>query len=139
MPQPVIVVTARRRPIEVSVLAISFLTGLLNLLRPSDALSALSQFVPFYPVIWSVGLMLGAAAGLVGATRELPLSLILERIGLSVLATMFVTYTAAIVTIFGARGWGSAIIVGGLALGVLGRIRQISRDLRSIEEAGPPP
>lgn len=137
---PRFILTARHSPFEIMVLVVSLLTGVINLFgfNTSPTLEAVTRTIPFYLPVWGVGLVVGAATALVSVFLTIPMSLILERIGLSLLATLFTTYAIAVVLGAGSRGIGTALLVGCFALGSVLRVLSINRDIRLIGVAASP-
>jgi hypothetical protein len=134
---PHFILTARHSPFELAVLAVALITGVINLVAnsTSPSLQAVAAAIPFYPQVWGAGLVLGSTAGLVSVFLKIPMSLILERIGLSLLATLFTSYGIAIGLAAGGRGIGSVLLVGSFAIGSVLRILAINRDIRLIGKA----
>lgn len=137
---PAFIFTARHSPFEIVVLLVSLLTGVINLAgaSTSPSLTAVAGAIPFYLPVWGAGLMLGSSAALVSAFLALPTSLVLERIGLSLLATLYTSYAAAILIAAGGRGAGTALLVSCFALGSVLRIFQVNRDIKLIGRAAAP-
>lgn len=137
---PAFVFTARHSPFELVILLVSLLTGVINLAgaSTSPSLASVASAIPFYVPVWAAGLVLGSSTALVSAFLAIPTSLVLERIGLSLLATLFTSYAAAIVIAAGTRGFGTALLIGCFAFGSVLRIHQINRDIKLIGRAAAP-
>lgn len=137
---PRFILTARHSPFEIIILLMSLLTGIINLLgfSTSPSLKAVTETLPFYVPVWGGALIAGSATALISIFRTIPMSLILERIGLTLLATAFTSYSFAIVLAAGTRGIGTALLTGAFAAGSVVRVLQINRDIRLIGEAAAP-
>lgn len=137
---PRIILTARHNPFEIIILLMSLLSGVLNVLgfATSPALAVVTAAIPFYGWVWGFGLILGSGTALASLLYTIPMSLILERIGLTLLATLFTSHAIAIGLAAGTRGLGTALIVGSLAIGSALRVHAISRDIKMIGKAAAP-
>lgn len=137
MVRPLLILSARHRPLEIAVLLASLLTGVFGLFSSSSGqtVSSIDRILPGYGWVWYAGISLGALVALVSIFMSIPSSLLWERIGLSILATFFIGFAFAAITFAGAPGLRSSLFVLAFGLGALFRARQITQDLRMLENA----
>ncbi|GAA0719803.1 hypothetical protein Drose_06100 [Dactylosporangium roseum] len=129
MPRPLVIVSGRHRPHEILLLVVSLITGIAYTIGapPPQSIAAL---LPGWALhVWSAGLAVSGAIGLVGVYSRRPWSLQLEQAGMLVGAGSLVWYCAAVTPL----GW-RALFAGGIAFAWAAanvvRAVQIRRDLR---------
>jgi hypothetical protein len=138
-----LLVNSGRQPFELALLAMCVVVGLAGLLTGSS--SPVTQFILGSNAwMWNASLVIGGALTiLVVFLKNVVTSLLAERVGMVVLATLFLSFGFAVVFLF----MSNAIISGGfvIAYGVAASARaiQISNDLNKIRAAAkaitPPP
>jgi hypothetical protein len=121
----------RREPFELWLLAACCASGLAGLLAPGRAAGVLALLPPWERYTWSAGLLLGGGTALAGVIAASPVGLLVERIGLCVLAGWCCGYGAAVVGVAGLRGTVAAAFVLGFAAACAVRAWQIGRQLRA--------
>lgn len=136
--RPVLILSARHRPIEISILFSALLSGVLGLtlVRTTQTNSILERLVPGYSWVFHTGLVLGSAVALISIFLKLPASLILERIGLATLTTFLLGYSISSFILLGVVGFSGASFMLFIGLGTLGRILQLNRDIRTLQGLG---
>lgn len=132
--RPILILSARHRPIETSFLIASLLLGVFGLIRPAATVRELDQVLGF-GWLWYVGITVGALIGLSSLFLQMPSNLIWERIGLVTISTFFLGYSFAATTFFGLAGFHGSILIITFGIGALLRAWQITRDLRLLENA----
>lgn len=137
MVRPLLILSARHRPLEIAVLLASLLTGVFGLFSSTSGqtINSVDRILPGYGWVWYVGITLGALTALVSIFMSIPSSLLWERIGLSILATFFIGFSFASVTFAGAAGLRGSLFLLAFGLGAVFRARQITQDLRMLENA----
>lgn len=137
---PAFIFTARHSPFEIAFLLMSVVSGVVNLIggSTSPSLSAFAEALPWFLPAWGAGLIAGGICGLASVFMALPGSLIIERIGLSLLATLYSSYAVAVLFFAGGRGLGSGLLVLCVVVGSVLRILAIGRDIRLIGRAAAP-
>lgn len=132
-PPPLLVVTGRRRPHEVMLLAVSVVLGVSYLAgapRPGSVNAALPA-----PVLygWAIALLITGAAGLWACfSRDTEAGLELERGAMIAQTGALILYATIAVTYAGFAALISASIVAGWAVANTVRAVQITRDLRRL-------
>lgn len=130
------IVRSGRNPLSATVLAVFAVSGVLGLLDPSQASPILRGVLGHYVWIWHGGLVIGSATALVGVTVLKPLNdVLVERIGMVWLATLFLSYFVAVCANDSAFFSTYSGIVLGLGLAFAMRAWQITRDLRRLHRA----
>jgi predicted benzoate:H+ symporter BenE len=133
--KPVLILSARHRPIEITVLVAFFLVGTIGLFQPARTVQQLNDALHGWGWLWYAGIALGSSTALLSMIPKIPTSLIWERIGLTIISTFLVGYTFASTMFFGIEGLRASLIVVLFGLGCLLRAYQITRNLRLLEEA----
>lgn len=132
---PVLVVTGRRRPHEVMLLAVSVILGVTYLAgapRPGSVNDLLPDVV-FYS--WALALVVTGTAGLTACFSRpghTEAQLELERGALVAQAGALILYGTVVITYAGFGALVSATIVAGWAVANAVRAAQITKDLRSL-------
>jgi hypothetical protein len=127
----VVVLSARDRPYEIALLGALFISTVVNLIvDPGPVFAAIVGAVPGYQWGWTAGVLLGSGVTLGAVFLEPPSSLLWERVGLSLVSLLCLSYGIAAVAEFGVSGWSGANLL--LAVGVAGvfRMVRLTRDLR---------
>jgi len=137
---PAFIFTARHSPFEVAFLLLSIVVGVVTMFggSTSPSLTAFTEVLPWFLPAWGAGLAAGGIAGVASVFMTLPGSLIIERIALSLLATLYSSYAIAVFAISGTRGLGTGLLVGCVVAGSTFRILAINRDIRLIGRAAAP-
>jgi len=128
-----LLVQSGRQPFEVVILTTCFLSGLVGILTgsyPPAVVFALHTFAWAY----NVCLLLGSSVTLLGVWLKPVISLLIERIGMIWLGTIFLAYGIAI-TLSSTASVTGGILLYGLAAACAARAITITRDLQKIEFA----
>lgn len=136
--RPVLILSARHRPLEISILVSGLLTGLLGLINynSAGATRRLDELIPGYTWVFYAGLFLGSSTALVSIFLNLPTSLILERIGLTLMTMFLLGYAVSSIIIYGVVGLSGAWFISFISFGCVGRICQLNRDIKSLQGIG---
>lgn len=125
-----------RSPFQIVVLAACVMAGIVGLL-PHQSTSVLDTLAKGYAHGWYIGLIVGGGLALASLTlRNIALALLIERVGLALLAGLF---TAFGISVYFLLGW-DLVRTGGittLAFGIAAaaRVWQITHDLRKLRLA----
>lgn len=134
--KPVLILSARGRPIEVTVLVACLFTGILGLIGQQSRTSTnLDIVLGGFGWIWYVGMIVGGVLSLASIFFKFPNNLLWERIGLMLLTTFFFGFSFIAITFSGFLGLRSTLFLLFFGVGFLFRVRQITRDLRLLEKA----
>lgn len=124
--------TEGRNPFEVFMLVWCVFVGSTLLLGAPKPGSVQELLSPWMVTTWCILLCIGGLVGLVGVwTRELILSLLVERVAMIVISPSGVLYSVAIFVKAGSVGAPAASIVMAFAIAALGRLIRIQGYLHS--------
>lgn len=129
-----LLIQSGRHPFELVILFMCVLTGLAGLLTGS-ASPAIVIILHEWSWIWNVSIVLGGIGTGLSVLCKLPVNLLLERVGMVWLFTLFAAYSAAIFSVDSDRAVTSGGIVLALALAALARVLQITKDLSKLQKA----
>lgn len=129
-----LLVQSGRQPFEVVILVTCFLSGLAGVLTGNFP-EPIVRMLHSYAWAYSVSLGLGAIVTLVGVFLKPVVSLLIERVGMVWLGTIFLAYAISVSVQVDGRGITGAILLYGLALATAARAITITRDIRKIEFA----
>lgn len=129
MGRPLVVVSGRHRPHELLLLAVSVITGAAYTVGAPPPTSVAALMPTWALHVWSAGLVISGALGLVGALTRRGWSLAVEQAGMLIGAAALVWYVGAVVP-FGWRGLFAGLISMAWAAANLARAVQIRNDLR---------
>jgi hypothetical protein len=119
---------------QVMVLAVGWLVA-----DPSKAAAAV---IPAeYALVWHGFLLVSAVAGIGSAwtaTRDEPLSLLLERLALIGVGLYALFYALILVAVFDTRGWMTEIIFLSITVACGVRLEQVRRRIRWLKGQGRP-
>src|SRR2546430_17175936 len=138
MPRALILASSNS-PFQILTVVACLISGVAGLF-PHESTGVIDQLADGGALIWYSGLALGAVIALVGRFFQLPMSLLVERVGLYLLAGVMLSYGFGIYLLIGferARLSGVIIVAFGLACAV--RCWQIGRDLQRLRRALTPP
>lgn len=130
-----LLINSGRQPFELVILAVCVLSGLSGLLVPGAQSPAIVAALGEWTWAWYVGLTLGGAVPLVGVWLKMPTCLLIERVGMVWLSTLFLAYGVGIAFVADSRGVTAAAFTAGYGLAAAARVWQISRDLRKLKAA----
>lgn len=135
--RPVIVVTGKRRPHELMLLAFSLVVGLLYLTGALDQPASVSSKATWVNA-WAAGLALSGAVGLIGCywQGDLVRSLTLEQAGMLFGAAAALTYTSAAFSYAGTNALFPSGFCLAWAVANVARAVQIGKDLRTARKGG---
>lgn len=120
------------------------LSGLLGIFLPEQATGLVARVLPQFLMIYNFGLVVGGVMGLTGMLHhrkeDVPFSLMIERLSLFFLGSLFVIYGIAIMVTSPSASAGAVTILS-VPVVCAWRIYQITRDLRIIHNTlkTPPP
>lgn len=129
MSRPVVLISGRHRPHEILLLVVSLVTGVAYTVGAPPPTSVAALMPSWALHVWSLGLALSGAIGLVGAIARRPWALRLEQAGMLLGAGALCWYAAAVAP-FGWRALFAGAITMAWAGANLVRAVQIERDLR---------
>jgi hypothetical protein len=132
-----ILVSSGRHPLAIFLLVACVLTGVAGLLSPVSTSPTVAHLLaPWELEAWYSGLILSGGATLVGVMATGLSSLLIERVGLVVLASLSGMYAAAIAIQGHTPLTFAAAFTGAFALGCVGRVVQINGSLRKLPGRG---
>lgn len=125
-----------RSPFQIVILISCILTGLVGLITGSSSPASIAEVYGDWAVLWNIGVVLGGAGTLGAMFSPVPANLLVERVGMIWLATMFFAYGVAIALYNDpdrvVAGLGTDLA---LATACLVRAYQISRQLAALRQA----
>jgi hypothetical protein len=125
-----------RSPFQIVILVACVLTGLVGLITGSSSPASIAEVYGDWAVLWNVGVVLGGVGTLGAMFSPVPANLLVERVGMIWLATMFFAYAVAIALYNDpdrvVAGLGTDLA---LATACLVRAYQISRQLALLRAA----
>lgn len=122
-----------RNPLSITVLLAFFGSGVLGLVLPGQASPSVSEVLGAWAWVWHAGLAIGAATALVGVLVLKPLNdVLVERVGMVWLASLFLSYFVAVCVADDAFFTTYSGVVLGLGVAFAVRAWQITRDLRAL-------
>lgn len=131
-----------RNPLAIVLLSVLVFSSIVGLVDPTKASPTLTRVLGNGVWLWHVGLLVGCLTTLVGILLLKPLNdVLIERIGVTWLASIFLVYGTVIAIVGGSIGATSAGISISLGLALAVRAWQITKDLarlRRILQAIPP-
>lgn len=127
--EQVFVVAGRHRPHEILLLVVSLITGVAYTVGAPPPTSVAALLPGWALHVWSLGLVVSGAVGLIGVYARRSWALHMEQAGMLIGAAALVWYCAAVTPL----GW-RALFAGGIAFAWaaanLVRAVQIRRDLK---------
>ncbi|AHH98345.1 hypothetical protein [Kutzneria albida] len=133
-----VIVRSGRNPFEVFLLSAAVLSGGAGLLAQASWSPAVANTLPDGLVpVWYGGLVLGGVVSVVGVLLNGLVSLLVERVGLTLLGGFAVLYVSVVLVEAGWRGTLPALFVGAFAMACVGRFVTIGRDLKRAAAAEP--
>jgi hypothetical protein len=125
------VLRSGRNPFEVWLLAACIITGAAGFITTQAVSGAVARTVPHWAgALWYAALFVGASISFVGIMLHGLKSLLVERVGLLLMATFGVVYAGAVIAVAGLNGLFPATFVAGFAAANISRFVQIGRDLK---------
>lgn len=128
-----VIQSIRHRPFEVVIVFTVLLTGIASSFNKSPVVAAIEQTLPFYGYVWNIGLILSGTVGVISIIMNMPSTLIVERISMSLMATLFIAYGFTVVFIIGTSSIAGVLSLFAFGTGAFARIIQITGDLKKIE------
>lgn len=128
-----------RHPYQVWSLGWLALAGAASIIAPQP--SSITALLPTWQrLTWSALLLVACLIGLIAAWwRDPATGLLAERAGHAGLAGAALAYAGAIALEAGPRGTVVALLLCGLTVAAVARVRDITRDLRRLEVLAPGP
>jgi hypothetical protein len=127
------VLRSGRNPFQLYLLAACVLSGLAGLFAPASESAVVARSLPGWAVMaWYSALVAGATVSIVGVLTRGVGSLLIERVGLAMLAGFTMLYSG-LVFVDAPRGTFSALFLAAFAAACVGRFLQIGRDLKRAE------
>lgn len=128
-----IIIHSGRNPYAIFLLAAIVLTGVSGLISPQHTSPVVAHLLaPWELAAWYGGLVIAGTVSLAGLFSRGLMSLLVERVGLVVLASLSAMYAVAVVAQGGATLSLAAGTAGSFALASAARVWQIGRDLKEI-------
>jgi hypothetical protein len=138
MPRSLILRSANS-PFQILTVVACLISGVAGLL-PHEPSGVIDQLASGGAIIWYVGLTLGAAIALGSRLFQLPVSLLVERVGLLLLAGVMLSYGVGIYLLISfERARLSGVIILAFGVACCARSWQIGRDLQRLRRALTPP
>lgn len=123
-----------RNPFEMFLLGACVLSGIVGVLAPAATEGAVARVLPPWAgSVWYAGLFVGAGISFTGVLLRGLKSLLVERVGLLLLAGFFGVYAFAVFALAGWRGVFVSLFVAAFAVAATARFVQIGRDLKKAE------
>lgn len=131
-----LIIASGRQPFEVLLLLACVLTAGLGLAVPGAGSTTIDAFIPMpWNTVFYVALGASATVGLIGVSLQVPVSLLVERIGLLFLSGLLIAYGIALYALYGAAVGASGAIIVAFGTAALTRSVQITMDLRKLHQA----
>lgn len=125
------VLRSGRNPFEVWLLAACIVTGAAGFVTSQAVSGAVARSLPHWAgTLWYAALFVGASISFVGVMLRGLKSLLVERVGLLLMAGFGLVYAAAVVAAAGLSGLFVATFVAGFAAANISRFTQIAGDLK---------
>lgn len=128
MTRPLVVVSGRLRPHELLLLGVSLVTGVAYTIGAPPPTSVAALMPAWALHVWSAGLLVSGALGLIGALSRRVWALQVEQAAMLIGAAALVWYAGAVVP-YGWKALFAGLICLGWAIANLARAVQIRRDL----------
>lgn len=129
MSRPVVLISGRHRPHEILLLVVSLVTGIAYTIGAPPPTSVAALMPGWALHVWSLGLAVSGAVGLLGVLTQRQWSLQVEQAGMLLGAGALLWYAAALAPF----GW-RALLAGAIALAWaaanVARAQQIRTDLK---------
>jgi hypothetical protein len=123
-----------RHPLAVWFLAACVLSGISSLVIDSEPPTLQRNLPAWVLFAWSWSLILGAGVALAGVVIRPAWGILVERLGLSVLAPAVLGYATAVVVVNGQRAVFAGAIVGSLGVACIARVVRITIDVRRVTD-----
>lgn len=125
------VLRSGRNPFEVWLLGACIVTGAAGFLTSQAVSGAVARALPPWAgTLWYASLFVGASISFTGIMLRGLKSLLVERVGLLLMAGFGLVYAAAVVLSAGWSGLFVAVFVAGFAAANISRFVQIGQDLK---------
>jgi len=85
-----------RSPFQIVILVFCILTGVIGLATGSASPASLAEVYGHWAALWNVGVAIGGAGTLAAMFSPVPANLLVERVGMIWLSTLFLAYAVAI-------------------------------------------
>jgi len=130
-----LLVRSGRNPFEVLMLCACAIAGAAGLIAPAASSNAITATLPHWEVVcWYSGLLAGGVISLAGVFARGVTSLLVERVGIILLACLMLAYALALFVQVGIRGTLPALITGLFAVACAVRFVYITADLKRMED-----
>lgn len=114
-------------PFEILLLVVSVLSGLGGLLQQQDTSQIILQHIPTWELkVWYGGLIIGGVVSLFGALHPSVSSMLVERVGLTILFTISLLYSIILLTVGQTPLSLSVLLTVGFSFACFVRCLQIS-------------
>lgn len=122
-----------RHPLVIYLLALTFLSGLANLLGEPTAESVETQLHPDIRLMWNVILTLGATTALAGMfwPGDPRTGLLLKRFGYMALSIAALAYALVLILLVGQGALFVGLIIGGFSVACGYATRQVNQAIRA--------
>lgn len=124
-----LVVRRGRQPHEMAFAAACVILGGFGLVAQTSASPGLNQAFGPYVYVWYIGAFIGGLVTISGIARGTVSALLVERIGLCILAGVCLAYASSAVLLSGWRGLAAGVFVGAYGIASAVRVWQIGKDL----------
>jgi len=135
-----LLIRSGRNPFEVLLLCACAVAGAIGLIAPGASANAITATLPHWEVLcWYSGLLAGGVVSLAGVFARGVTSLLVERVGIIILACLMLAYALALFTQVGIRGVLPGAVTGLFAVACAVRFVYITTDLKRMEEIATKP
>lgn len=119
-------IPAGRNPFEVVLIAAGMLAGLAGILAPGHGSRVIHEVLPGYEQMWNVCLLVGASTAAVSLVLPQPWTVLIERVGMTWLAGLFLPYGVAVLLLGGSPVSVGGFLIVGYGLACASRVGQIT-------------
>lgn len=122
-------VTSGRNPFEIILILAALLAGLTGLLVPGSGSGLIQRLLADWEVVWNVGLTVGAATAALSLVLKPPMTLLIERVGMTWLAALMIPFGAAVYVLSDNPASTGAFLIAGYGVACAARVAQITHQL----------
>ena len=133
-PVPAPVLRSGRNPLAISVLLVFLLSGTVGLLTPEASSPILAEVLGHWVWVWHTGLVIGSSTALLGLALRPLSNVLVERVGMMWMASLFLAYFVAVCVTDDAYFTTYSGVILSLGIAFAARVVQITRDLRRLHQ-----